>query len=294
MKHVKETRLWTALVTPMNRDGEIDYDSLERLVGKQEEAGNGVLLLGSTGEGLALSDEEKHSVVRFVSELGPDIPLMVGVGGFNLESQRSWIAACNGLSIHAFLLVAPLYSKPGPAGMQAWFEALLEESDQPCMLYNIPSRTGVRIPPGVVANLATHSRMWSLKEASGSADEYRAFREAAPTVELFSGDDAHLPIYTEIGCSGLVSVAANVWPEETSRYVDLTLDGESESFRGLWERASEALFFASNPIPAKTLLLEKGWISTATLRLPLLREDLTDMEPLLNADRDIRKWYQSL
>jgi len=294
MKQVKETALWTALVTPMQTDGRVDFESLEFVVRKQEEAGNGILLLGSTGEGLALNEVEKRSVVRFVSQMNPSVPLMAGVGGFCLETQQRWMEFCSTFDVDAYLLVAPLYSKPGPIGMKIWFESLMYSVDRPCMLYNIPGRTGVKIPPSVVAELASHPNLWSLKEASGQAQEYRAFRESAPDIAIYSGDDAHLPVYAEIGCSGLVSVAANVWPLATSCYVERTLAGESDSFRELWEQASRALFCASNPIPAKSLLFEKGWIRHATLRLPLTEKDLKDYTPLIEADRAVTQWYNSL
>jgi 4-hydroxy-tetrahydrodipicolinate synthase len=147
--NINELKLWTALVTPMQADGSVDFVSLENIVRRQEAAGNGILLLGSTGEGLALDQEEKKSVVSFVSRMNPDVAVMAGVGGFNLKMQQQWIETCNHLNINAFLLVAPLYSKPRPVGMESWFRSLLDVSGKPCMLYNIPGRTGVKIPPSV-------------------------------------------------------------------------------------------------------------------------------------------------
>ncbi|MEX2455867.1 MAG: dihydrodipicolinate synthase family protein, partial [Balneolaceae bacterium] len=111
---MKSIKLWTALITPMKSDGSIHFDDLEKVVKRQENAGNGILLIGSTGEGLALSDPEKLAVVEFVSKLNLKVPMMVGVGGFNLEVQKNWIESCNELNIDSFLLVSPLYSKPGP------------------------------------------------------------------------------------------------------------------------------------------------------------------------------------
>lgn len=290
MRNVEETRLWTALITPMIPDGSIDYKGLEEMVRRQEEAGNGVLLLGSTGEGLALGLEEKLDVVDFVTAMDPDVPLMAGVGGFQVEAQQHWIEQCNATRIDAFLMVSPLYAKPGPRGMVAWFRALLDTADRPCMLYNIPSRTGSRILPEVMAQLADHPNLWSLKEASGALETYKEFLEAIPGLPLFSGDDAQLPLYAEVGCHGLVSVAANVWPEATRLYVERTLNGESDSFRELWKRASDQLFSAPNPVPVKRLLAHKGWIESDQLRLPLVAGELEKMETLLKADHDIEAW----
>src|SRR5699024_8801578 len=119
-------------------------------------------------------------------------------------------------------------------GLERWFRALLESSERPCMLYNIPSRTGMKIPPGEIKQLENHPNMWSLKEASGSLSEYREFRELMPDLPIFSGDDGLLPEFVTAGCSGLVSVAANVWPEATGRYVELSLDGRSEECGKAW------------------------------------------------------------
>lgn len=289
--NIKKLRLWTALITPMNGDGSIDFDSLENIIRIQEAAGNGILLLGSTGEGLALADEEKKSVVSFVSELNPGTGVMVGVGGFNLENQKKWVQYCNQLNIDAFLMVSPLYSKPGPVGMEMWFRSLLDAAERPCMLYNIPGRTGIKISPVTIKNLSSHKNLWSMKEASGSEKEFNAFREHAPELSLYSGDDFLLPVLVKSGCYGLVSVASNVWPEATSRYVELSLAGNTSSFGDIWPTANKSLFTVSNPIPAKIILVEKGWIGNAALRLPLTEKELGNKKILLDADKAISDWY---
>ncbi|MEX1010599.1 MAG: 4-hydroxy-tetrahydrodipicolinate synthase [Balneolaceae bacterium] len=294
VKSDEHVPLWTALVTPMLQNGKIDLENLENLIRRQESSGNGVLLIGSTGEGLALSDREKRQVVEIAAGLNPTVPLMAGVGGYNLEAQKEWVRFGNQLEIDAFLMVAPLYSKPGPVGQKLWFEALLDVAEKPCMIYNIPSRTGVRIPPDVFAGLDGHPRFCSIKEASGSVQEYQAIREAVPDVPLYSGDDGLLPFFAASGCSGLVSVASNVWPEATRLYVDRCLKRDAGDIVPLWRRASTALFSAPNPIPAKHLLFEKGWISSDTLRPPLTSEDLSRDDSLKSVDREIENWLTSV
>jgi 4-hydroxy-tetrahydrodipicolinate synthase len=289
---MKDKTLWTALITPMESDGRIDFKSLETLIRRQESAGNGILLIGSTGEGLALSDKEKRDVVEYASSLEPDVPLMVGVGGMNIETQEAWIQHCNMLNVDAFLLVTPLYAKPGPKGQTAWFKRLLDISDKPCMIYNIPSRTGIDLTPAVVESLRQHPNFWSIKEASGRLATYQQFRRTAPEIPLFSGDDALVAFYKPSGCAGLVSVAANVWPEETSLYVQKSLSGDTDSLFPLWNRAVEALFSVSNPIPAKLLLHEKGLIKTPELRLPLISSELEDLSELKAIDEQIETWYK--
>lgn len=290
---MKELTLWTALITPMHKDGSIHFEDLEKLVRRQEKAGNGILLIGSTGEGLALSPEEKKEVVEFTAGLNLSVPLMVGVGGFQAEAQKEWIEECNRLDTDAFLLVTPLYSKPGPEGQIQWFNTLLDASAKPCMVYNIPSRTGIKLEPEVLKRIEGHKNFWSIKEASGSIADFQRFRETSPSVPLFSGDDGMLAFFVPAGCRGLVSVASNVWPEETKLYVEKCLKGETESLFPLWNHAAKALFSASNPVPAKALLKQKNILETAALRLPLTADELSsDMQnKLKKADEAVQNWY---
>lgn len=287
-----DIQLWTALITPMYDDGSIHFENLEQLVKRQEDAGNGILILGSTGEGLALSDEEKKRILDFVSDRDNSSPVMVGVGGFNLQQQTEWIQYCNKKSIEGFLLVNPLYSKPGLKGQIAWFKSLLDASEKPCMIYNIPSRTGVKLFPEVLKELQPHENLWSVKEASGSIDEFQQFRKTVPSLPLYSGDDGLMPFFSAAGGSGLVSVASNVWPKETKLYVEKCLKGDTVSLFPIWTDAVKALFSASNPIPLKVLMKEKGLIETSVLRLPLTDKELSSTAHLHVCDDAIANWYE--
>lgn len=291
--NLKKTILWTALVTPMKKNGDIKSDELASLIHRQDEAGNGVLVLGSTGEGLALSLNDKKKVVETASSLNLDVPLMVGVGGFNLRKQLQWIKYCNQFEIDSFLLVTPLYAKPDVKGQIQWFKALLNAAGKPCMLYNVPSRTGVKMHPDVISALTNHKNMYALKEASGSIDDYQEFRKRAPELPIYSGDDGLTPFFAAAGCQGLVSVMANVWPKATHRYIKWCLKGRGPELLPLWQECSDTLFSASNPIPTKVLLTEKGWINSATLRLPLTADEIEDSGFLLRADKKINDWYQA-
>lgn len=287
-----DIQLWTALITPMNHDGSIHFKNLEDIISRQEEAGNGILVLGSTGEGLALSDDEKKEIVDFVSNRNNTVPIMVGVGGFNLKTQTDWISYCNGKDVESFLLVNPLYSKPGLKGQIHWFKSLMDTADKPCMIYNIPSRTGVKLYPEVLQELKHHSNLWAVKEASGSIAEFQEFRKAVPSIPLFSGDDGLMPFFATAGGSGLVSVASNIWPKETKLYVEKCLKGQTASLFPIWTDAVKALFSASNPIPLKVLMKEKGFIETSVLRSPLTNEELSSTKHLRASDEAITNWYQ--
>jgi 4-hydroxy-tetrahydrodipicolinate synthase len=291
---MKKYPLWTAIVTPMHANGNVDYQSFERILKKQKEAGNGVLVLGSTGEGLNLNEEEKREVTEFAKELNLKVPLMVGVGGFDLPAQVDFIHFCNEIQPDVLLLVTPLYAKPGAEGQFEWFSELMAETEIPCMLYNVPSRTGVKLHPSVPARLNEEfGHLFGVKEASGSVEEFKAFRQQAPQVDFYSGDDGLTPAFTKEGAVGLVSVAANVWPQETHKYIEFCLQQKTEHILPLWKNAVDVLFKAPNPIPAKVLLNHKGWIDTDTVRLPLSLGDISDEieQELLNMDKEIESWF---
>ncbi|MBD3615310.1 MAG: 4-hydroxy-tetrahydrodipicolinate synthase [Gracilimonas sp.] len=287
--------LWTAIVTPMNANGSVDYDSFEYILRKQEEAGNGVLVLGSTGEGLNLNEEEKREIVEFTKGLNLDVPMMVGIGGFNLPAQADFIHFCNEIQPDVLLLVTPLYAKPGAEGQFEWFSELMAETDIPCMLYNVPSRTGVKMHPSVPARLKQEfDHLFGVKEASGSVEEFKAFRREAPDVKFYSGDDGLTPAFAKEGAVGLVSVASNVWPKATHRYTEMCIEGNSDNLFPLWKNATDVLFKAPNPVPAKVLLNRKDWITNDTVRLPLSLGDISDKveQELLKADKEISNWLE--
>lgn len=285
-----DTIVWTALITPMHADGSIDFNTLTLLVREQEQAGNGILILGSTGEALALSIDEQQAVVRHVTALTLRVPLMVGVGGFNLSQQLQWLSFCNQHPIDAYLLGAPLYAKPGIQGQLHWYSALLDASKKPCMLYNVPGRAAVSIPPTVLAQLQQHPLCWALKEASGDIAQFEAYREAAPELTIFSGDDALIPYFAQAGAAGLVSVAANVWPQQTQHLVQQCLQGQSVNAFVTWRSAIDALFSAANPVPVKCLLHALERLNSPVLRPPLSHLELNDTQPLLNAHERIVAW----
>ena len=290
MMNLNDYPLWTAVVTPMNEDGSVDYEELKKLLREQEEAYNAPLVLGSTGEALNLSENERKSILKVTLDLKLKVPLMIGVGGINIEETKSWISYLNNLEgIHAYLLVTPLYAKPGDYGQYLWFKALMDISSRPVMLYNVPSRTGTPLSHKAVKNLVDHPKFWAIKEASGSTEEFSRYRQDAPNVRIYSGDDALLPDFSPLGVKGLVSVAANVWPKQTHDYVLQNLQGIFKD-RVLWNRACESLFVASNPVPAKFLLTKLGKIKYGTLRLPLSQEDMVRADEVLRESENILAW----
>lgn len=287
--------LWTALITPMKENSEVDYQDLEKLVRSQENAGIGLLVLGSTGEALNLDEEERRKILDFVLALRPKTPVMVGVGGINLKETQAWLKYLESKEgIHCYLMVTPLYARPGDQGQYQWFKSLMDLSSRPVMLYNVPGRTGTALSFKAVEQLSSHPQFWAIKEASGSPEKFANYVAAASGGRVYSGDDAMLPDYTKLQAKGLVSVAGNVWPQETRLYVDQNLSGHfKESDIAIWKKSSNALFCASNPIAVKALMYQLGLIKSPQLRAPLCTQDMTDLNIVVEANNVANTWFKN-
>ena len=293
-KDLNNYPLWTALVTPLNEDGSLDLNSFKELLLEQEEAKNGILILGSTGESLNLTSSEKKTILEFTVKQELSVPVMVGVGGAQLEQTIQWVEEVSKENIDALLMVTPLYAKPESNGQYLWFKTLMDATDKPVMLYNVPSRTGKSLCFDAVKKLSDHKNFWSVKEASGSVEDFKKYVEAAGGKPVLSGDDALLPDFCEHHCHGLVSVASNIWPKETHAYTQLCLNKSlSNEDKSLWEACSGALFCVSNPIPVKRLLFEEKRITNPNLKLPLSHTDLSQAATVLEASLRVKDWYKN-
>jgi len=282
--------LWTAIITPFEELGNnIDFKSLELFLRFQEAADNGVILFGSTGEGLSLSYEEKKKILKFAINLKLKIPLMVGVPSYNLNIALEWIKYCNEFPLTGYLITTPIYTKPGIIGQTKWLEQLLINSKHDCMFYNIPSRAGIKLHPEAVKNLSANEKFVAIKDSSGTIESLIEYKTAAPNIAIYCGDDYMMPAMAAESAHGLISVASNVWPTATNRYVKMCLNGVNLDI-GLWSKACESLFAASNPIPVKKLLYQLGLISSPFVRLPLCTDDLESISELIAAHESIINW----
>lgn len=284
--------LWTALITPLTPGHQVDYNSLEKIIREQESAGNGLLVLGSTGEALNLDLETRKAIVDFTIELKPKTPIMVGVGGHNLAAQKAWTAWLETRNIDAYLMVTPIYAKPGDQGQYEWFKTLMDGVSRPVMLYNVPGRAGKDLSYEAVRKLNAHPNFWAIKEASGSSKIMAEYLCAADGGRVYCGDDGLLPEFVQAGAVGLVSVAGNTWPSETNLYVKQCLSGSFDA-KELWTSAANSLFVASNPVPAKALLASEGRINHNTMMPPLSSLDLRDLGVVVNSTTRVREWFKS-
>ncbi|NRA73443.1 MAG: 4-hydroxy-tetrahydrodipicolinate synthase [Rickettsiales bacterium] len=287
---IKNTYLWTALITPFKKDSNlIDYESLKSLINTQVAARNGLLILGSTGEALSLKDSEKRELVTFICSLELNIPIMVGLPNINLFETLEWLEFCNSLPIDAHFIATPAYTKPGVQGQTKWFSMIFEKSTKPLMLYNIPSRTGVELFPEVISSLENHRNFWALKDSSGSVSKSVEYLNTSKKLTVYSDEDGYMPCLAPLGIKGLVSVLANVWPLECKKYVEQCLTNNF-SYTTAWWNAYKEMFVASNPIPIKALLYDLKIISCKNVRIPLSNDDLISSKNLIKAHMAIEKW----
>lgn len=284
-------KLWTALITPLTPGLQVDFDSLASIVKEQTDANNGLLILGSTGEALNLDLKTRKSIVEFVLSLKPSTPVMIGVGGHDLADQISWCKWLETKEIDAYLMVTPIYSKPNHGGQYRWFKTLMDTVNKPVMLYNVPSRAGSWLSLEAVKNLSVHPNFWAIKEAGGSVEKFKEYLAATSNGSVYCGDDGLMSNFANAGSCGLVSVASNVWPMATNKYVEKCLDKTLEE-APMWTESCDNLFVASNPIPAKALMASENRIKHNTMMPPLYEGDLKDLGLLKRSSHNISAWFK--
>lgn len=296
IEEINKYPLWTAIVTPMNEDGSVDFQSFEKNLREQEKAAVAVVILGSTGEALNLTRSECKQVLEFGLSLKLKVPVMTGIGGFGQKETLEYVEYLNSLDgLDAYLVVTPIYAKPGNEGQYQWFKKILDTAQRPCMLYNVPGRAGVKMSFEAVSRLDGHPKFWAVKEASGSVADFKNYKEKAPRARFYSGDDGMVFDFAPFGVVGLVSVASNPWPSETKAYVERAVAGKlTPSEVELWKKASDSLFIAANPVPVKNLMHALLKIKTPTLKAPLSHLDLKDQTPLIAANENVTHWFKKL
>lgn len=295
MNNLSSYKLWTAIITPLKEDYSIDYDNFKSLIQEQVDAQNAILILGSTGEALNIDLETKKQIINFITELKIQVPIMCGVQGHDLNATLDWIDFLNSKKLDAYLCVTPLYSKPGLEGQKLWFKKCLDYANKPVMLYNVPGRTGVSLAVEAINHLLKHENFWALKEASGSTERFIEYKNSMKNKPIYCGDDALMPEFSKLGAFGLVSVASNIWPKETQRYVQNCLSETISQNNGvtIWKQSTESLFEVSNPIPAKVLLKSLGRLNSSKLLPPLTDKELEDTAKQEIAHEQIKTWYKA-
>ena len=263
-----------AIVTPFHQDGSVNFSKLGELVDWQIQNGtDGIVALGTTGESSTKTDEEDDAVCEYVlKRVNGRIPVIVGSGSNCTASMLEKSLRYQAMGAQGLLIIAPYYNKTNEEGMYRHFATVVDAVDIPCILYNVPGRTGCSISEGVVKRLAGHPNVMGIKEASGNMSyACKIARYLGPDFAMYSGnDDITVPILS-IGGSGVISVLANILPQQTHDMVMAYLSGDTAAATAAQLRYLElinSLFLEVNPIPVKAALNMMGW-EVGPCRMPL-------------------------
>jgi len=263
-----------ALITPFNEDKSIDYSALGRLIEDQISGGiDYLVVLGTTGETAALSDDEKKEIVRFVIEKNAGrLKLVVGIGSNNTLALAQSIQKTNFDGIDAILTVTPYYNKPTQEGLFQHFKAVVEASPVPVILYNVPGRTGVNMEADTTLRIANLSeKVIGIKEACGDLGQFaKIIKDAPDYFKVISGDDGLTLPSIAMGSIGVISVIANALPEKLSQLTHASLQGNISTASQLQLQMAEMLklmFKEGSPAGVKALMEMMGTVKNQ-VRLP--------------------------
>ena len=265
------TGVYTALVTPFSADGSVDFQKLEELVEFNIAGGvDGIVPTGTTGESPTLRPNEHLKVIQVVAAKSAGrCKIMAGTGANSTAEAVELTTAVKEYGVDGTLQVTPYYNKPNNAGLIQHFSAVADLG-LPVVLYNVPGRSAKEIPLEVVAELAQHEHIVSVKEAAGSVERVTAIKGLCD-IEVISGDDAlALPMIKEGAC-GVISVASNIIPAEVVALIQAALAGDYDTAQSLHDKYAQLfddLFIDTNPIPVKAAMAMMGMLEEI-YRLPM-------------------------
>lgn len=274
-------RVSTAMVTPFDKKGHIDFSKTTQLVNYLIDNGTDSLVVaGTTGESPTLSKEEKLALFNHVVKVvAKRIPVIAGTGSNNTYASVELTKRAEQLGVDGIMLVAPYYNKPSQEGLYQHFKTVAEATTLPVMVYNIPSRASVNIHPDTIIRLSKVNNIVAVKEASGDLNGMtKIIANTDNNFDLYSGDDAIAIPVLSIGGAGVVSVASHVIGNEMQEMVKSFLNGEPQKAAKLHQKLlpiMQGLFAAPSPAPVKTALQIKG-LDVGSVRLPLV--PLTEQE----------------
>ncbi len=263
-----------AIVTPMRPEGSIDHAAWARLLDFHVAGGTrGVVVAGTTGEGAALADSEIVELARRASEQVKGKMLVIaGAGSSNTAQTVARARALSELPLDALLIVTPAYVRPTQEGLFQHYSAVAQASRLPVLLYNVPTRTAVDMLPETVARLSRVPNIVGIKEAVPEVARIRALAESCqPSFALLSGDDASARETLFAGCTGVISVTANIAPRAMADLVAAAVAADraaAEAADAPLAALHRDLFLEGNPIPVKWALQQIGLIGPG-IRLPM-------------------------
>lgn len=274
-----------ALVTPF-ANGEVDYDTLGKLVDMHVELSGSIIVAGTTGEASTLTDDEYHAVVKFVIDrVNKRIPVIAGAGSNCTASAIRKVRFCEESRADGLLIVTPYYNKTTQRGLINHYRLIAESTSLPIIIYSVPGRTGMNIEPKTVLELSKIRNIAGIKEASGNISQVAEIIRVCPKDFLvYSGNDDMVIPLMSLGGHGVISVVANILPAETKKMVDDFKSGnikEAREAQLAMNGLVNALFVETNPIPVKEAMSIMN-LCSSEVREPLYqmsdenREKLTE------------------
>ncbi len=268
-------RVLTAMVTPFDGSGAVDFDGLADLARALIASGSdGLVVTGTTGEAPALSDDEQIAVWRAVrAAVGPDVGLVAGASTNATTESLRIVEQGAAAGMDALMLTVPYYNKPPQEGLVRHFTTLAEATPLDCILYNIPSRTSLNMTAETTLRLAQVPNIVGIKEGSADFDQIRAIIDGAPEgFRVWSGNDGDTAQLVGMGGYGVISVASHLVGRQIRELVLAAAEGRTAEAQHVHERLMplvDVLFIESNPIPVKFALNEVG-VKVGESRLPLV------------------------
>ena len=265
----------TAMVTPFDHKGNIDFEKTTQLINYLISNGSDALVIaGTTGESPTLSTEEKLALFRHsVKVVDGRVPVVAGTGSNNTYASIELTKKAEEIGVDAIMIVAPYYNKPNQEGLYQHFKTIAESTELPVMLYNIPGRSVINMSVDTIVRLAELPNVVALKDASGDLDAMTAIiAQTSNDFALYSGDDGlTLPVLA-VGGTGIISVASHIIGNEMQEMVKLYESGNPKEAAKIHQRivpVMKSLFAAPSPTPVKTALQLKG-LDVGSVRLPLV------------------------
>ena len=271
-------RVITAMITPFDENGQVDYEEAAILADALVNSGNdGLVITGTTGESPTLTDTERLKLYFTIKEsIGDRASIIAGTGTNNTaESVQNSIAA-EKAGVDAVLLVAPSYNKPPQRGLYLHFKSIADEVSIPCILYNVPGRTAVNIDAETIIELSNVRNIIGVKEASSNMEQISSvIKNTDPDFKVWSGNDDETFEIISLGGYGVISVSGHLIANQIKKMINLTLKGNRESAADLDKNLldiNKILFIVSNPIPVKYVVQKLGY-NVGEPRLPLIKLD---------------------
>ena len=286
-----------ALVTPFRTtntgDTEVDYDALERLIEYHiANKTDSIIICGTTGESSTLTEEEHSECIRRCVEIvNGRIPVIAGTGSNDTKTAVMLSKQAEYDGVNGLLCVTPYYNKTNQNGLKLYYKRIADAVNIPIIMYNVPSRTGVNIQPETAISIAQENQnVIAIKEASGNLEQVRKIGESK-ALDLYSGNDDQIYDVLDLGGIGVISVLANIFPEETHNIVNEYLNGNTLASLKKQKEALElvrALFSDVNPIPVKKAVEIEG-LCSGLIREPLIELDQEKTLQLRRAINNYRK-----